>query len=239
MKSLVEEASSITKAIEKAWTRAGMPLEFSVKIFETPEAGFLGLTTKKSAKVGIFFEESAIEKPVQRSTRPTNSNNRRPERSRSNDRAPRSNDRARRPERQSDNRGQGARPQRDDDRNRDDRSPRRHESDRPSARPQRSTGRPSRDDNRSSDDRPPRRRENDRPSARPQRSIDRPSRDGDRNRDDRPPQRANTRPEQSTVKPVAPKVDTPSPLAASTSTVKKPLKISGRRFSGHKKTDDK
>lgn len=61
MKSLVEEASSITKAIEKAWIRAGQPQSFSVKIFETPEVGFLGFT-KKSAKVGIFFEEPAAEK---------------------------------------------------------------------------------------------------------------------------------------------------------------------------------
>lgn len=61
MKSLVEEASSITKAIEKAWTRAGKPQTFSVKIFENPEVGFLGFT-KKSAKVGIFFEEADVEK---------------------------------------------------------------------------------------------------------------------------------------------------------------------------------
>lgn len=56
MKSLVEEASSVVKAIEKAWNRAGCPQTFSVKIFETPETNFFGFT-KKSAKVGIFFEE--------------------------------------------------------------------------------------------------------------------------------------------------------------------------------------
>lgn len=56
MKSLVEEASSIAKAIEKAWERAGKPSSFSVKIYETGEKNFLGFT-KKSAKVGIFFEE--------------------------------------------------------------------------------------------------------------------------------------------------------------------------------------
>ena len=60
MKSLVEEASTISKAIEKAWTRAGKPQTFSVKIFEAPEVGFLGFT-KKSAKVGIFFEESVLQ----------------------------------------------------------------------------------------------------------------------------------------------------------------------------------
>ncbi len=56
MKSLVEEASSIFKALEKAWERAGKPESFSVKVFELPEKNFFGFT-KKNAKVGIFFEE--------------------------------------------------------------------------------------------------------------------------------------------------------------------------------------
>lgn len=57
MKSIVEEASSIVKAIEKAWERAERPQEFTIKIFEDVQRGFLGMT-KKQAKVGIFFEES-------------------------------------------------------------------------------------------------------------------------------------------------------------------------------------
>lgn len=60
MKSLVEEASSIAKAIEKAWERAGKPHNFSVKIYETGEKNFLGFS-KKSAKVGIFFEEERAQ----------------------------------------------------------------------------------------------------------------------------------------------------------------------------------
>ncbi len=56
MKSLVEEASSIFKALEKAWERAGKPESFSVKIFEEPVKTFFGFT-KKDAKVGLFFEE--------------------------------------------------------------------------------------------------------------------------------------------------------------------------------------
>jgi predicted RNA-binding protein Jag len=55
MKSIIEEASSIAKAIEGAWNRAGNPAEFSIKVFELPEKNFFGMTTKK-AKVGIFFE---------------------------------------------------------------------------------------------------------------------------------------------------------------------------------------
>jgi predicted RNA-binding protein Jag len=56
MKSIMQEASSIAKAIEQAWTSAGKPREFTVKVFEEPQKNFIGMTTK-SAKVGIFFEE--------------------------------------------------------------------------------------------------------------------------------------------------------------------------------------
>lgn len=55
MKSIIEEASSVSKAVENGWIRAGKPTQFSVKIFELPEKNFFGLTTKK-AKVGILFE---------------------------------------------------------------------------------------------------------------------------------------------------------------------------------------
>ncbi len=55
MKSIVEEASSIVKAIEKGWIRAGKPQEFSVKVFEEPQKNFFGLTVK-SAKIALFFK---------------------------------------------------------------------------------------------------------------------------------------------------------------------------------------
>jgi predicted RNA-binding protein Jag len=60
MKSIMEEASSIAKAVEKAWQRAGKPQEFTVKVYEEPQKNFLGLTTKP-AKVGLFFEPSSIK----------------------------------------------------------------------------------------------------------------------------------------------------------------------------------
>lgn len=60
MKSIIEEAPSILKAIEKAWVRAGNPREFSVKIFEEAQKSFFGLTTKQ-AKVGVFFEIEPIQ----------------------------------------------------------------------------------------------------------------------------------------------------------------------------------
>jgi len=56
MKSIIEEASSISKAIENGWIRAGKPQEFSVRIFEEPEKNFFGFT-KKPAKIGIFYKE--------------------------------------------------------------------------------------------------------------------------------------------------------------------------------------
>lgn len=60
MKSIIEEAPSILKAIEKAWARAGSPREFSVKIFEDSQRNFFGMTTKQ-AKVGVFFEIEPIQ----------------------------------------------------------------------------------------------------------------------------------------------------------------------------------
>lgn len=56
MKSIIEEASSITKAIESAWKRADQPNEFSIRIFELPQKNMFGFTTK-SAKIGIFYDE--------------------------------------------------------------------------------------------------------------------------------------------------------------------------------------
>jgi predicted RNA-binding protein Jag len=56
MKSIVEEASSVAKAIEKGWIQAGKPQEFSVKVFETEQKNFLGMTTK-SAKIAIYYTD--------------------------------------------------------------------------------------------------------------------------------------------------------------------------------------
>src|SRR3990172_10511302 len=56
MKSIMQEASSVIKAIQQAWQAAGQPKDFSVKIFEVEKKNFFGFTTQ-SAKVGIFFNE--------------------------------------------------------------------------------------------------------------------------------------------------------------------------------------
>lgn len=59
MKSIIEEASSISKAIDQAWQRAGKPQEFTVKVFEEPQRSIFGLTIR-SAKIALFFNERVI-----------------------------------------------------------------------------------------------------------------------------------------------------------------------------------
>ncbi|MFA6066532.1 MAG: hypothetical protein WC707_05130 [Candidatus Babeliaceae bacterium] len=56
MKSVMQEASSIAKAIEQGWIKANKPQEFSVKILEEPQRNFIGMTIK-SAKVALFFND--------------------------------------------------------------------------------------------------------------------------------------------------------------------------------------
>lgn len=55
MRSLLVQASSVEKAVEKAWVSAGMPTEFTIKILDFGEKGFLGIT-KKQAIVSIIYE---------------------------------------------------------------------------------------------------------------------------------------------------------------------------------------
>lgn len=67
MKSIMEEASTITKAIENAWNRAGQPQEFTVKILELPKTSFFGLKTSKSAKIALIFNEMMVKAKEQSS----------------------------------------------------------------------------------------------------------------------------------------------------------------------------
>lgn len=54
MKSVIQEASTLTKAIEQGWIKAGKPKEFSIRILQEPDKNFLGMTIK-NAKVAVFF----------------------------------------------------------------------------------------------------------------------------------------------------------------------------------------
>lgn len=72
----MEEASSIAKAIETAWNRAGQPTEFTVKVLELPQTSFFGLKTSKSAKVAFFFNEATVTAKSKDSSRPEASSSR-------------------------------------------------------------------------------------------------------------------------------------------------------------------
>lgn len=64
MKSIMEEASSVAKAIEKGWARAGKPQEFTVKVFEEAQTSFFGLFSSKPAKIGLFFQETTTNQSM-------------------------------------------------------------------------------------------------------------------------------------------------------------------------------
>lgn len=78
MKSIMQEASSIAKAIEQGWIKAGNPTDFSVKILEEPKKNFFGLTVHP-AKIALYFDEKPsqrrqhefdrVERPVRRQQR--------------------------------------------------------------------------------------------------------------------------------------------------------------------------
>jgi predicted RNA-binding protein Jag len=59
MKSIMQAASSVIKAIEKGWEAAGKPKQFTITVFEEPKKNFIGMTVQ-SAKVGIFFDEQKV-----------------------------------------------------------------------------------------------------------------------------------------------------------------------------------
>lgn len=57
MKSVVVEASTVAKAIETAWLKAGKPEEFFIRVLQEHSSGFLGFGALK-AKVVFFFKNS-------------------------------------------------------------------------------------------------------------------------------------------------------------------------------------
>lgn len=93
MKSIVQEGSTISKAVESAWQSAGQPKEFTVKILEEPQHNFIGMTTR-SAKVAIFFKQFATDRSSDRAARSD-----RPDRGRSRQERPRRQTRGPRPAR--------------------------------------------------------------------------------------------------------------------------------------------
>ena len=55
MKSMLQEGSSISNAIEKAWDNSGKPQEFTIKILEIGEKGFLGIA-KQPSVISITYD---------------------------------------------------------------------------------------------------------------------------------------------------------------------------------------
>jgi predicted RNA-binding protein Jag len=63
MKSILQEAPSVSKAIEKAWDQAGRPQDFTIKILEEGEKRFLGLTGGKPAVISITYQPVKDKRP--------------------------------------------------------------------------------------------------------------------------------------------------------------------------------
>lgn len=257
MKSLIEEATSVEKAIEKAWARAGKPHTFSVKIFEEPETNFFGFLTKKSAKVGIFFDEKHVQQVVEEkgTKNPSVNTNMSPRPAQRNDDRPHNNRNQRnnnhRPRRDNRNQQDGRQDTRrsydnNDDRRTDndefkDRRPR-HEQQEPRERielteqRQERTERPERVERTERTERTERREHN---GNREQR-FDRNRRPGNRRpQQDRKPQERST--EQAPVEPKNLPAETNAPVfefttPSSTTGVKKNLRASSRRYSAKKET---
>lgn len=83
MKSLLQEASTIERAIDKAWNEAGKPTEFTIKIHDQGERNFLGMS-RRPAIISIIYKPERTTYQV----------GRKDDRSR-NDRNDRSNERSR------------------------------------------------------------------------------------------------------------------------------------------------
>ena len=50
MKSVVVEASTVAKAIESAWLKAGKPEEYFIRVLQEHTSGFLGFGAVKAKK---------------------------------------------------------------------------------------------------------------------------------------------------------------------------------------------
>jgi hypothetical protein len=59
MKSILQEANSIERAIDKAWNEAGKPKEFTIRVLDEGERNFLGLS-RRPAIVSIFYKPEKV-----------------------------------------------------------------------------------------------------------------------------------------------------------------------------------
>ncbi len=76
MKSVLQEGSTVEKAVVLAWQEAGQPIEFTIKVLEKGEKGFLGFSSHP-AVVSIIYDLPVPKKqernrPQRRAPRPRN-----------------------------------------------------------------------------------------------------------------------------------------------------------------------
>ncbi len=62
MKSILQQDSSVLKAIEKAWNSCGCPAEFSICILSTEEKNFFGIVKKPAVISFSFLPEKRTKK---------------------------------------------------------------------------------------------------------------------------------------------------------------------------------
>lgn len=60
MRSIVQEAASIQRAIDQAWNNAGKPLQFTITILDEGERNFFGIS-KRPARVSIMYDLDKAE----------------------------------------------------------------------------------------------------------------------------------------------------------------------------------
>jgi hypothetical protein len=61
MKSIIQESSSVAKAIELALAQAANPKDFSVKVLEYPTKNFFGITTRP-ARIALYWDDKTTQK---------------------------------------------------------------------------------------------------------------------------------------------------------------------------------
>lgn len=76
MKSILQQAPSIMKAVKKAWESSGKPQEFNIKILEFEDKNFLGWSKKPATIKLSFLDNKPIAPtkplPVKKEIRPEN-----------------------------------------------------------------------------------------------------------------------------------------------------------------------
>lgn len=86
MKSLLQEASTIERAIDKAWNEAGKPSEFTVKVHDQGERNFLGMSRRPAIVSIIYKPERVTYQQASRKDDHSSHNDRNNDRGRSNSR---------------------------------------------------------------------------------------------------------------------------------------------------------